>query len=175
VIWSLGAGATVVGIPVLAKLVLAAGDRGIGVLFGAFGLGMLTGSLVAGAVPNVPRPGAVFCLGVVGSGLSLAVAGLAPTLWGAAAWLALSGAMDGLCPIIGWTLVQTRAPAHLRGRTVALITFGLAGLQPVSLALAGVLGDALGPRTLLVAGGVIAGVAGLYGLSRAALRDVRWT
>jgi MFS family permease len=176
VIWNLGnGGATLVGVPVLAKVDLAAGDQGVGILFGALGVGALTGSLVAGAVPSVPRPGAVFCLGGIGAGLALALAAAAPALWVAAAWLALSGVLLGVCPVVGWTLVQTRTPAPMRGRTVALITLGLAGLQPLSLALAGLAGDAFGPRPMIAAGGAIAGLACLYGLSRKALRDVTWS
>jgi hypothetical protein len=167
-------GATLVGIPVLAKLELAAGDPGVGALFGAFGAGALAGAVVVGVVPAVPRPGAVLCLGVTGCGLALAGAAAAPTLWAAAAWLALAGALDGICPVIGWTLVQTRTPAPVRGRAVALVTLGLVGLQPLSLALAGVAGEALGARTLLAAGGAVVGLAGLYGLSRRALREVTW-
>jgi MFS family permease len=49
-IWNFGHGAaTMVGIPVLAKLALAAGDREVGILFGAFGAGALVGTLIAGA------------------------------------------------------------------------------------------------------------------------------
>jgi MFS family permease len=176
VIWSLGyGGATLVGMPVLAKLALAGGDPGVGVLFGALGVGALAGSIAVGAVPAVPRPGLAFSLGVIGSGIALALAGSAPALWVAAAWLAVSGVLFGICPIVGWTLVQTRAPAPVRGRIVALITLGITGLQPLSLALAGVAGDALGPRSLLVAGAAIAAVSGIYGLSQRALRDVEWT
>jgi hypothetical protein len=147
----------------------------VGLLFGALGVGALAGAVAVGAAPAVPRPGLAFSLGVIGSGLSLAMAGLAPTLWGAAVWLVVSGALFGVCPVIGWTLVQTRAPAPVRGRIVALITLGITGLQPLSLALAGVAGDALGPRILFVAGGGAAIVSGLYGLARKPLRDVAWT
>ena len=174
VVWNLGhVGATFVGIPVLATLALGGGERGVGLLFGAYGAGALLGSLLAGGAPSVPRPGAVFCLGTAGTGLAMAAAGLAPGLGAAAACLALAGACVGVCPVIGWTLVQTRTPAAVRGRTIAMITLGIAGLQPASLALAGAAGEALGPRALLVAGGVIPLLAGLS--SRASLRRVEWT
>jgi MFS family permease len=162
-----------VGIPVLAKLALAAGDREVGILFGAFGAGALVGTLIAGGVPALPRPGAVLGLGVLGAGLATAAAGLAQTVWTAAAWLAMSGLLVSVGPVIGWTFVQTRTPAAMRGRVVALLTLSVAGLQPLALALAGFTGDALGPRTLLVAGGAIASLSGVYGLSRKALRDAR--
>src|SRR5439155_1654048 len=83
--------------------------------------------------PNLPRPGLTFSLAVIGSGLSLAIVGLAPALWIAAVWLAVSGVLFGICPVIGWTLVQTRAPAPVRSRVVALITLGITGLQPLPL------------------------------------------
>src|SRR5688500_17122861 len=145
-------GAVGVGLPALAKLELLAGDQGVGVLYGAFGIGALLATIATGALPALPRPGMAFALAVVVMGVGLVGAAVAPTLWIAAAWFAVGGTTFAVAPIVGWTLVQTRSPVHLRGRAITLIMLGVAAFQPLSLALAGFIADATGTRVLLEIG-----------------------
>jgi MFS family permease len=171
--FSLGQGGAVgVGLPALAKLDLLEGDRGVGVLYGAFGVGALIATVVTGALPKLPKPGLVFALAIGTTGIGLAGAAAAPSLWAAAAWFAVGGVAFAIGPIVGWTLVQTRSPAHLRGRAITLVMLGVATCQPVSLALAGFLADAAGPRAVLVVGGLLTALAGGMGLMSKAMRRV---
>lgn len=64
-----------------------------------------------------------------------------------------------LAEIIGDTTVQRETPRALLGRVIGLQWFVAIGLAPVSFALAGPLGRAFGPRPVLAAVGVAAGVA----------------
>ena len=60
--------------------------------------------------------------------------------------------------IIGDTTLQRETPRSLLGRVIGLQWFVMIGLAPVSFALAGPLGRAFGPRPVLAAIGVAAGV-----------------
>jgi MFS family permease len=166
-------GAVGVGLPALAKLELLAGDRGVGLLYGAFGVGALLATIATGALPALPRPGMAFALAVVLMGAGLAGAAVSPSLWIAAVGFAVSGTTFAVAPIVGWTLVQTRSPAHLRGRAITLVMLGAATFQPISLALAGFIADAAGPRSLLAIGGVVTALVGAFGLTSPALRRVQ--
>lgn len=165
-------GAILVGLPALAALVLGTGGQGIGLLYGAAGAGALLGALVAGGVPDLRRPGVVGCLALVAAGALLAMAGVAPSAGAVAPFLFLSGACLAACAIIFLSLIQTRTPPDVRGRVMSLFTLGLFGLSPLSFGLAGLAGDALGPRGVIVLGGAFVLLAGAIGLSRKAVRSV---
>jgi hypothetical protein len=163
-------GATLVAIPALAKLSLGGGNAGVGLLYGALGVGSLVGAVATGLVSRVPRPGATAPATTIGTGVTLALAALAPTVTWAMPALALSGAFTSAGVIIYMSLVQTRSAPAVRGRIMALLTLALASTQPLSYAVAGIGGDTLGPRTIILAGGAVLAAAGAFGLSRPAMR-----
>jgi MFS family permease len=173
-VFNLGyAGATLVGLPTLAKLELGADDRGAGLLLGAVGVGALAGVLGVGALPGVGRLGLVAGLAVVLVGAGLIGAGLAPSLSCAAAAMTVSGAGISSAAVALKTLVQTRAPAGARGRVMALFSLSLAGLTPLSYGLGGLVGDAVGPRAILLLGGACVVFAGALALAVRPMRDAR--
>src|SRR5439155_27320533 len=132
-------------LPGLAKLALDGGDQGVGLLYGAFGVGALGGTLLTGTVAALPRQGVVGARIIVAGGVALAVAGLMPSVWAAAPWVALSGAAQASVVVIFFSLVQTRAPADARGRVLSLYMLGVFGIAPLSYAIAALVGDLLGP------------------------------
>jgi len=166
------AGATFVGLPSLAKLALGAGDEGVGILFAALGGGALLGIAVTGSLARLARQGVVGCATNFGMGLALMLTALAPSLWTAVACLFAAGAFQSAGGVIFLTLVQTRAPAEVRGRVMALLSLGLFGLTPLAYGLGGLLGDTLGPRGILLAGGAIVFLTGAIMLARKPLRDI---
>lgn len=107
----------------------------------------------------------------MGLGLALASDAVAPTIAWAAAPLALAGLLRATCANIFVTLVQTRAPAAVRGRVMALFMLGVLGLLPLSTAVSGLLGSTLGPRALLAGGGLVTAVAGAYSLAQHDIRE----
>ncbi|HEV8339391.1 MAG TPA: MFS transporter [bacterium] len=162
------AGATYVGIPVLAKA-LDAGPRGLGLLFSAYGLGALAGGLFGGTV-HVRRRGPVSTTAIALMGLVFAAIALAQGVWQAAALLVGSGAVFAWLGIIYITLIQQRAPRAFVGRVMGMLMFGIYGLYPVSYGLAGWISEWLGVRALFVAGGAMITLAGIAGWTVPELR-----
>jgi MFS family permease len=172
-IYNLGAsGATLVGLPSLAKLALAAGDEGVGLLFAALGAGALAGILVTGSVARIRRQAAVGAVTNLGMGAALIAAAFASSIWVAIPLLFVAGAFQAAGGVIFLTLMQTRVPAAVRGRVMALLSLSLFGLTPLAYGLSGFIGDALGPRGILVAGGATVVLCGVMILSFKVVREV---
>ena len=171
-IFSLGiGGATRVGLPALATLALDGGTQGIGVLYGAIGAGAVLGNVLTGSLTRLPRQGLVAGATLLAWGLTLALAGAAPSVAAAVPVLACVGLLQGVCGNTFVSLVQGRAPAAAQGRVMSLLFLGVNGLGPVSLAAGGLLGAAVGPRALIVGGGVVVALAGAYALAQREFRE----
>src|SRR4029078_8359303 len=74
----------------------------------------------------------------------------------------------GLSLIFGLsnTIVQERAPSHLRGRVSAVMGLSFFGLMPLTGLWVTSIADAIGMRTALAASAVGYGVAAIFILSR---------
>jgi MFS family permease len=162
------AGATYVGIPVLAKA-FDAGPRGVGLLFSAYGLGALAGGIFGGALP-VRRRGPVSTTAIAVMGFVFAAVALTQTVWQAAALLVVSGAVFAWLGITYVTLIQQRSERAFVGRVMGMLMFGIYGLYPVSYGLAGWISEWLGIRALFVAGGAMITLAGIAGWAIPELR-----
>jgi predicted MFS family arabinose efflux permease len=172
-IYNFGAsGAALVGLPSLAKLTLDAGDQGVGILFGALGGGALIGVVLTSQIARLPRQGIVGAATNLGIGVALAGAGLAPSLWVAVPLLVVTGVFQSAGGVIFLTLVQTRAPAEVRGRVLALLSLSLFGLTPLAYGFGGLLGDLLGPRGILLAGAAVVGLTGVLLLLCRPIREI---
>jgi MFS family permease len=172
-VYNLGAsGATLVGLPTLAKLALDSGDQGVGILFGALGGGALAGIALTSFIARLPRQGIVAGLTDVAMGAAVMAAGLAPSLWVAVPFLVVAGAFGAAGGVIFLTLAQARCPAEIRGRVMALLSLSLFGLTPLAYGFGGLLGDALGPRGIMLAGGGIIVLCGLMVLTMRPMREV---
>jgi len=169
-IYSLGfQGVALVGVPALAKLALDGGSGGVGVLFGARGAGALLG-LVAGGALRTGGIGLFAGLTLTATGVALASVGLAPTLVVAAALLFVASAAQANAAVSFITIVQTRAPAAVRGRVTALFMLGVMGLAPLSLSFGGLMADALGPRGVFLTGGALVAASGCFALANRTFR-----
>ena len=166
------AAATFVGLPSLAKLTLDAGDEGVGILYAALGGGALLGVLATGSRAQLPRQAVVGSLTNLGMGVALVAAALAPTLWTVVPFLAVAGAFSSAGGVIFLTLIQMRAAPHVRGRVMALLSLSLFGLTPLAYGIGGLLGDAVGPRGILIGGGAVVFLCGLLMLASKPIRAV---
>lgn len=132
-----------------------AGAGGYALVLGAFGVGGALGSLAVSSFP-MPRRYLTIMIMTWGLGsLPLAVIGFTDQLWLMAVASFLTGVTMSGAMVIWGTLLQRRVPSHLLGRVSSLDFFVSLVFMPVSMALAGPVGEWLGlPLTFVLAGTV---------------------
>lgn len=143
-----------VGLPALAHQRFSQGAIALGSAFAAWGLGSTIGSIGSGARPMPRRFGRLTIAIVALLGAGIAAAGVAPNLPLLLVVMVLMGVVEGAGTtyIISW--MQRRTDAAMQGRVMSLAMLSSVGLEPVALALAGVL--AAGQLGLLFWGAAIA-------------------
>lgn len=131
------------------------GPGGYALVLGAFGVGGALGSLAVSSL-RLPRRYLTVMIMCWGAGaLPLAVVGLTDLLPVMALATFLTGFTMSAGMVIWGTLLQRRVPPHLLGRASSLDFFVSLALMPVSMALAGPVGEGLGiPITFVLAGSV---------------------
>jgi MFS family permease len=131
------------------------GPSGYALVLGSYGVGAVIGSIIA-SVGRLPRRYLTWMLLLWGAGSApLAVMGLTDQLWLMGVAALVLGITGGMATVIWGTLLQRRVPPHLLGRVSSLDFFVSLALMPVSMALAGPVGDALGlPITFGLAGAI---------------------
>jgi Transmembrane secretion effector len=124
-----------VGLPALARNSLV-----LGVMFSAWGLGQLVGTLSA-TVTGLPRRWGLLIIGMaVAEGTSFAVLGVVPRYQLAVVLLALLGAGVAYSSDVALpSFVQTRTPAEMLGRVNSLLDLPRVALAPLSIAGMGLL------------------------------------
>jgi MFS family permease len=120
------------------------GGAAVGWLFSAIALGSVIGGLTSGWIGRVRRQGVALVVAVVGWGVAVGFAGLAPSLWLMVLLLAVGGAADLVSAVYRQSILQTYAPDRLRGRLQGVFTVVVAG----------------GPRLGDLRAGATAGVTG---------------
>jgi MFS family permease len=152
-------------VPVLTSETLEAGPRTFGILSASFGVGALTGALLAAALGRASWKALLAGVG----GFSVALLALAPvdTVVVAAFLLFVVGVCFTMWTANSQSLLQLTAPDHLRGRVLSLYLFAFAGLAPLGGLFAGWLSDVGGTQLAFL----VAGVTGLV-MTLAALREV---
>ena len=130
-----------------------AGPQGYAFVLAGYGIGGVLGSLGASA-SRLPRRYLTLMILLWGPGsLPLAVMGLTDRLWLMVLAAVAVGVAHSWAQVIWGTLLQRRVPPHMLGRVSSLDFFVSLALMPVSMALAGPVGDALGlPLTFVLAG-----------------------
>ena len=165
-------GALGVGIPTLAHGRFAAGAAGLGILFGAWGVGATAGALGAGFRPPPARFGWLIVLLCVWLGFGIAGVGLLPTLVPAAVVMGLSGLSTGVVNTYAVSWLQRRTAAAMQGRVMSLVMLASMGLTPVAYAASGAIADVNTTLLFLIAGGMILVCAAGAASSRA-VRSLR--
>ncbi len=134
------------------------GAGSIGWLYAAIGIGAVVAGLTSGWIGRVRRQGAALVLAVVAWGLSVALAGLAGSLWLAVLFLAVGGAADLISAVYRQTILQTYAPDGFQGRMQGVFIAVVAGGPRLGDLRAGAMAAMLGPTVAWVSGGVAAAV-----------------
>jgi len=156
--------------PVLADRVYHAGASGFGWLMGAFGGGMLLGTLAAAGLARRLRPATLIYGGMAILGTSLAGVSACPGLWPAVALAALAATGVGPSNAVILTMVQRATPQHLLGRVFASLSGLVQVAVPLGVAVASPLLDLWGPQRVLL--GMGAGIVAAAALGRLWLRAV---
>ena len=131
---------------------VGAGPAALSLVLAAYGVGSAGGALLV-ASARLPRRYLTVMLLCWGLGaLPLAAFGLSTLLWVMVVASLVVGITDAAAMVIWGTLLQRRVPAHLLGRVSSLDFFVSLALMPVSMALAGPVGERVGiPATFVVA------------------------
>ncbi|GAA5129705.1 MFS transporter [Pseudonocardia adelaidensis] len=129
------------------------GASSFALVLGAFGIGGAVGSLVVSSW-RLPRRYLTVMNLLWGAGAApLALIGLTTHLWVMAVAAFVVGFTGSAAMVIWGTLLQRRVPPHLLGRVSSLDFFVSLALMPVSMAVAGPAGELLGiPMTFVLAG-----------------------
>ncbi len=151
--------------PVLSEKVFHSGSSGFGWLMGAFGGGMLVGSLLAGWLAKRLSSRAIIYGGMVLLGVGFVAMAVSSSIILAVvlAFVAALGVGPGNAVII--TMVQTNTPEDMLGRIFASMSGIVQAAIPIGVALAAPSLDAWGaPRTLMLMGGgcVVFAIIGAY-------------
>ncbi len=157
-----------VGLPALAYERFALGAVALGGGFAAFGLGAVAGALAASVLP-APRLSWLMVGTAVLFGASLAVVGLAPTLPLLLLALGVMGVVAGASNpyLISW--LQRRTDTSMQGRMMSLVMLASVGLEPLGLALGGVVAERNLELLFWGAGGLIV----VTGIAATLSRSVR--
>lgn len=138
--------------PILAVQVFGVGTFGMGLLYGARGLGALIGPLaLRGALTSPGRLMPGLALSMVAYGVSYLLVGLTPWFGVVLLLVVLAHAAGGANWVMSNYALQTEVPDALRGRVFAADMMIAMVAMSLSQAVAGALTDRLGPR-LVIAG-----------------------
>jgi predicted MFS family arabinose efflux permease len=150
--------------------VLGAGDKWVGLLWGCFGIGVFSGSLLLTLRP-LPRRGLAVCIANFVGGLVLLVYGSSRSLPLSAAALFVWG--HGAAVFINYVvaLLQEYAEPRMMGRVMSMYSLVFFIAMPIGYLQTGFVTDRFGPQAALQASGLCAAAIGLACL--ALLRPVR--
>ncbi|MEA2219747.1 MAG: hypothetical protein QOJ35_2373 [Solirubrobacteraceae bacterium] len=147
--------------PVLAVSVYGAGAAGTGLLFAAVSAGAAVAALTTGWLDSARRLGRITIAAVCVWGLAIAGAGLAGSLWPAAALLAVAGAADSVSAVCRSVINQTVTPDAMRGRMSSVFSLVVTSGPRLGDVEAGVVASLTSVRTSVVSGGLACVAAAL--------------
>jgi MFS family permease len=152
-------------VPYLVKYELHASAAGLGLVFAAGGVGTVAAGLLMG---RLKRPRNIVTWMVIGWAIGmamLAAIGLAHTVWQVALAMFFWSLLLWSGEILWLTLLGLTVPNQIRGRVSSIDFVGSFWLIPLSMALTGPAAALVGPRTLLIVGGIAGPLATLLTLA----------
>ncbi|HUN35671.1 MAG TPA: MFS transporter [Trebonia sp.] len=160
-----------VSLPALAHGPLHSGAGGYGLMLAAAGAGALLGSLLAGQVRRPRRPAVVAVLGWQVAAVGILVTPFLGHTLPVAGSLAVQGLTIGFGNILLYSAFQRLVPPALLGRATAVLTLGMFGTAPLSVALAAIFTRDLGTASFFLFAGFALTAAIIFGLSQKSWRD----
>ncbi|MEA2180265.1 MAG: hypothetical protein QOG77_3562 [Solirubrobacteraceae bacterium] len=140
--------------PVLAVSVYGAGAAGTGLLFAAVSAGATVAALTTGWLAHARRLGRITIYAVLAWGAAIALAGVMPSLWPAAALLAVAGAADSVSAVCRSAINQTVTPDHMRGRMSSVFSLVVTSGPRLGDVEAGGVASLASPRFSVTSGGI---------------------
>jgi MFS family permease len=149
--------------PVLSVSVYHTGAGGTGLLYASVAAGATIAALSTGWLSHARRLGRIVIWAVVAWGAAIALAGVAHSLWLAAAMLAIAGAADSVSAVCRSSINQTVTPDHLRGRMSAVFSLVVTSGPRLGDVESGSVAALASPRFSVISGGLacVVGVAGI--------------
>ncbi|WP_445148598.1 MFS transporter [Baekduia sp. Peel2402] len=146
---------------VLSVSVYHTGAGGTGLLYASVAAGATVAALTTGWLSHARRLGRIVIWAVVAWGVAIALAGVASSLWIAAAMLALAGAADSVSAVCRSAINQSVTPDHLRGRMSSVFTMVVTSGPRLGDVESGSVAALAGVRASVISGGLacVAGVA----------------
>jgi MFS family permease len=143
-------------LPVFAKDVLHVGERGLGALSAASGLGALVGAFALASWGDIKRKGLLLLLSYVWVPAAVIAYAFSRSYPLSLGMLVLAGLGSAAQPAISNTIVQQLVPDALRGRVMAVYSLVFFGSMSLGSLQAGVLAQALGPAAGVALGAFVA-------------------
>lgn len=143
--------------PYIVKNSLHGGAEGLGLIFGAGGVGAVLASLLRGQLGLPRRPLRVVYLAWAATAFSLVGYAVVHTVWQAMIVSFFSVGCLTTGGIVWTTVLQRAVPGRMIGRVSSLDWVLSLGLAPLSYALTGPIADLLGARATLLRAGLVSG------------------
>lgn len=141
-------------LPIYAKDILHVGPTGLGWLRTAPSIGALSIALGLAHIPPFKKAGWTLLLAVAGFGIATIIFGLSRSFWLSLAMLAVLGGLDNISVVIRGTLLLTRTPNAMLGRTSAVNSLFIGASNELGGFESGLLAQFLGPTIAVVGGGI---------------------
>jgi MFS family permease len=165
--WATGGGAAQILFSIFAIDVYHGGDRAIGILYSAAGLGIVIGATLANWYfrnKSFALTKWVIGISMVLTGIFYSIFSFTRHMWTGFAWITLSRVVMGINHIIGTTLLMNIVPSQFRGRTFSTRETVVIFTMVVSMLLAGVGQHYTGPRTIALIAGLLTLLTGVVWL-----------
>ena len=158
-------------LPFAVKDQTGGGAGAFALALGAFGLGGAVGSLTVASL-RLPRRYLTLMILAWGVGcVPLAVIGLTSWLWVMVVALFIVGVLFDGAQVVWGTLLQRRVPPSMLGRVSSLDFFVSLALMPISMAVAGPVGEAIGLAPAFLIAGLVPPFLAFATLALARLKD----
>ena len=163
--WASGGGAAQVLFTLFGEIVFRRGPAGIGIIWGAAGLGLVIGGILAhrfGARLRFAQYKKAISIGYLIHGAAYILYALMPTITLASLFIGVSRIAMGSNSVLNRTVLLTHVPDRLRGRIFSLTEMMLNGTMMISVALASAATDYISIRMVGVIAGVLSASTSLF-------------
>ena len=146
-------------LPAFARLVLHTNSQTLGLMYAMPGLGTLLGGFALAAYGDVRRKGTFLTAMALMTGTTVFVFAVSSSVLLILPILIGIGIANTAYNATVSTVLQTRAPANMRGRVMSYNTVAWRGLTPAGGAVVGLLAELFGTRTAMASGGIVVVIA----------------